>query len=275
MSYTPSYEKPYPEGFKNEPIETTPITAEVMNGYDDAIENIENYLAEGEMGTVVIANPEIEGTEPNLTALQVGEDKFKIPSGSGGASSAEDVSYDNSVTEIEATNVQDAIDSVFISVSNGKTLIADAITDKGVETSATDTFAIMAEHIAEIEGGGSGIDISLNANWYTNLSDSVDSNFQKFRLSSETVHLVEYDSNTRELVILEDSIAMFSFENDHASNNIAEMNIYINGISTETFNIPLNSYVFRLYKFSVGDRIKVYKGSGGWSCIASCFIKKT
>lgn len=198
---------------------------------------------------------------------------FTVTNGGGGGS-ASGVSYNNTITQIAATNVQDAIDSVFTSVSNGKELVASAITDKGIPTLATDTFAIMAEHIAEIEGGGSGIDISLNANWYTNLSDCVDNGFQKFRLSSETTHLVEYDSSTRELVILEDSIAMFSYENDHSSSNVAEMNIYINGISTEIFNIPLNSYIFRLYKFSAGDRIKVYKGSGGWSCIASCFIKK-
>ena len=42
------------------------------------------------------------------------------------------------------------------SVSNGKTLIADAITDKGVPTSATDTFQTMANNIRDINGGGSG-----------------------------------------------------------------------------------------------------------------------
>lgn len=70
---------------------------------------------------------------------------------------ADDVSYDNTTTGMDATNVQDAIDEVFQSVSNGKELIADAITDKGVQTSASDTFATMAENIAAIpSGGGSG-----------------------------------------------------------------------------------------------------------------------
>lgn len=80
---------------------------------------------------------------------------FDVTNGGGGGSASE-VSYNNAVTQIEATNVQDAIDSVFTSVSNGKELVASAITDKGIPTLATDTFAIMAEHIAEIEGGASG-----------------------------------------------------------------------------------------------------------------------
>ena len=40
------------------------------------------------------------------------------------------------------------------SVSDGKTLVATAITDKGVDTAADATFAIMAENISQIETGG-------------------------------------------------------------------------------------------------------------------------
>ena len=45
------------------------------------------------------------------------------------------------------------IDNCFQSVSNGKSLIASAITDKGIETEATDTFEIMAENIENISTG--------------------------------------------------------------------------------------------------------------------------
>lgn len=48
------------------------------------------------------------------------------------------------------------IKEVFQSVSNGKDLIASAITDKGIETDATDTFATMAQNIGEIQTGGGG-----------------------------------------------------------------------------------------------------------------------
>ena len=59
--------------------------------------------------------------------------------------------YDNTTSGATATNIQDAIDEVFQSVSNGKTLIAAAITDKGVSTAASDSFQTMAENIERID----------------------------------------------------------------------------------------------------------------------------
>ena len=44
-----------------------------------------NYLKDklggGEGGTTVVANPELAGTEADLTGLQVGETKYKVPQG--------------------------------------------------------------------------------------------------------------------------------------------------------------------------------------------------
>lgn len=75
-----------------------------------------------------------------------------------------DIGYDvlESVQEVlENTEPGKLVDSnvikeVFTSVSDGKELIASAITDKGVETDATDTFATMAQNIGEIQTGGGG-----------------------------------------------------------------------------------------------------------------------
>lgn len=71
--------------------------------------------------------------------------------------SASNVSYDNVSSGMSSGNVQDAIDELFTSASNGKELIADAITGMGVSTSADDTYATMAGNIEKIE---TGIDIS-------------------------------------------------------------------------------------------------------------------
>ena len=68
--------------------------------------------------------------------------------------SAADVSFAPGSAGMTATDVQDAITELFTSVSDGKTLIAGAITDKGVSTSVTDTFQQMAENIEAIETGG-------------------------------------------------------------------------------------------------------------------------
>ena len=67
--------------------------------------------------------------------------------------SASLTTYSNTKTGISATNVQDAIDSCFTSVSNGKSLIASAITDMGVSTGQNDSFSIMANNIKSITTG--------------------------------------------------------------------------------------------------------------------------
>lgn len=51
------------------------------------------------------------------------------------------------------------VKEVFISVSDGKKLIASAITDKGVQTDAGTTFEEMAGNISRISGGGTSGDI--------------------------------------------------------------------------------------------------------------------
>lgn len=60
-----------------------------------------------------------------------------------------------------AQDIKGAINEVFQSVSNGKTLVANAITDKGVNTLATDTFETMATNIKNISGG-SGTTINMS-----------------------------------------------------------------------------------------------------------------
>ena len=49
-----------------------------------------------------------------------------------------------------STNVEGALSELFQNVSNGKQLIATAITDKGVTTSSDDTFQVMADNIRRI-----------------------------------------------------------------------------------------------------------------------------
>lgn len=156
MSYTPIYEKPYPEGYKDKPIETTPVTATIMNAYDDAIEHIENYLAEGEMGTTVVANPEIEGDEPNLTALQVGEEKFQIPI--GGTSNVEWTQEVTSGTKIAEITIDDETTEVYAPKGGADAVILtkeeyDALPD----TKLTDNKQYFVKDWSQSGGsGGSG-----------------------------------------------------------------------------------------------------------------------
>ena len=67
------------------------------------------------------------------------------------ATTAEQASYSNTTTHSTATTVQGVIDELFTSVSNGKTSLASAITDKGQSTSPNDSFSTMATKISNIQ----------------------------------------------------------------------------------------------------------------------------
>lgn len=90
----------------------------------------------------------------------------------------------------EHKDLPSAINELFQSVSNGKKLIASAITDKGVETDANDKFATMAENIGKIDGGSSGgcisipIDLNQYADTYTYIFEVVGSMYRYLKLSS-------------------------------------------------------------------------------------------
>ena len=87
---------------------------------------------------------------------------------------ASQVSYSNSSTSsiITSNQVQGAIDQLFTSVSNGKSLIAGAITDKGVSTSANDSFSTMASNIGSIQTGANPSNIDMSFVPATNRSSS-------------------------------------------------------------------------------------------------------
>lgn len=70
-----------------------------------------------------------------------------------------DINSENPVENKVISSKLEELDNELIdikkSVSDGKTLVATAITDKGVATSPTDSFATMAENIGQIESGSS------------------------------------------------------------------------------------------------------------------------
>lgn len=63
------------------------------------------------------------------------------------------ISYNNEVTQIDATNVQNAIDELFTFASDGKKKCAEAVTGMGVETTSNATFDTIAANIKKIETG--------------------------------------------------------------------------------------------------------------------------
>lgn len=67
---------------------------------------------------------------------------------------AADVSIVDTEDYFIADDVEGALAELFLSVSDGKTLVAAAITDKGVATAAGDSFSTMATNIGSIVTGG-------------------------------------------------------------------------------------------------------------------------
>lgn len=114
------------------------------------------------------------------------------------SSAAEAVSYDNSTTSatITSTNVQGAIDELFTSVSNGKSLIASAITDKGVSTSANDSWATMAGNIGKLAVATGFEIININATFLENIQTSRGDQIYEF-----TYPLDNLDKNATYLLI--------------------------------------------------------------------------
>lgn len=73
------------------------------------------------------------------------------------------------------------VNNLFQSVSNGKGLVAEAITDKGVPTSATDSFSTMASNISSISSGGGSIDPNfVNTGDATATADKIASGYTAY-----------------------------------------------------------------------------------------------
>lgn len=106
-----------------------------------------------------------EGTEQEWLASLHGE---KGDPGQDAESYQVLTSKDEVQENVEAGKLVDAlvVKEVFQSVSDGKNVIASAITDKGVQTDADASFAIMAKNIGQIGSGGSSGKIDWNAAFY-------------------------------------------------------------------------------------------------------------
>lgn len=95
--------------------------------------------------------------------------------------SASNIPIKDIADNFTATNLEEALAELFQFVSNGKTLIASAITDMGIATSNTDTFQVMANNIRMISGSSGEITTHTITNNLTNCTtnnnnESVSSN---------------------------------------------------------------------------------------------------
>lgn len=113
---------------------------------------------------------------------------------------AENVSYDNKNTStiIKSDNVQGAIDQLFTSVSEGKSLVAKAVTDKGVQTALDATFETIAENVGKIENVSNIARKALNTLFYRNIIG-----LQNFKVTNGTPSIA-YNGDTYTLNLSQD-----------------------------------------------------------------------
>ena len=88
MAYTPIYEKPYDNGWEDLPSEVTPITAEILDQYDDTFEHIEDYLGESGGSEVEITPTLQSGTKIADYEIDGVPGALYAPAGGGGISAA-------------------------------------------------------------------------------------------------------------------------------------------------------------------------------------------
>lgn len=135
-----------------------------------------------------------------------------------------------------AKDLKGAINEVFQSASNGKTLIAQAITGKGVTTSNTDTFQTMATNISLISGKVTGKILTLDNKKYTLSEDNngnITATIIKFSITNKLTNV----SNNN-------SAIQVDYGNSYSATITANSGYEINSLSITMGGVDITSTAF-------------------------------
>lgn len=152
-----------------------------------------------------------------------------------------------------AKDVKGAINELFQSVSNGKSLIARAITDKGVTTLATDTFEQMANNIRQIITDESG-----DTNTYTSQFANVLYNTTKWQVFGDSISTTY---NVNENQIWHNLITV-----DKQFSTITKYNNSLTGSEVSDGGRNIASFVERYTSLhSDADLVTIFGGVNDWA----------
>lgn len=152
---------------------------------------------------------------------------------------ATNILYNNSSTSsiITSNNTQGAIDQLFQSVSNGKSQIASAITDQGISTSSTASFATMATNIRNLNTKSNLWESVVIKTYYRDNPMSNTEirtlNINNFPCSLSEVQLlcIKYNDNTKismNYSQINDTILVLYYDNTFDNFNHPYMMVYSN-----------------------------------------------
>lgn len=169
-----------------------------------------------------------------------------------------------------AKTLKGAINEVFQDVDNGKTLIASAITDKGIATSNNDTFQVMADNISKINSVITDVNINsyniLKDNWKfkllsnggtnTSYTDEIsqnydDSTFENISVPHDWAIYKEFNSSSPgsyEGGYLDGGDGVYRIKLDTTSLNGQKVFLYFDGIFMES-EVYINGNLIGLNKW--------------------------
>ena len=173
------------------------------------------------------------GTATMGSTLGSGPYSIEIEEDEEGDLTAAQVGYNNTATGMTATNVQSAINELFTSVSEGKSLIAAAVTDKGVETAADATFQQMATNIGQIATGTQSVTVTVNAETTCFPSGNMYGIYYIDNQGTTQVAHIEHEGDSIEFQAAADSIIIaiatgdFSPSPDGDCSSLADLSFFV------------------------------------------------
>ena len=190
--------------------------------------------------------------------------------------SASNIPIKDIADNFTATNLEGALAELFQFVSNGKTLIARAITDKGIPTSNTDTFQTMATNIGQIVVGGSTETYTVTYNLSNVTSSNADTTANKGN-SYTTTLTVDDGYKLKLLIITVDGIDVTekyysnsTFTINNVFGNIVITATAVNISDTDANLVTTTRYATQGSVVLVSDRTYKITNTSVWDKLGLC-----
>jgi hypothetical protein len=124
----------------------TPVNKALLQAIEDELGNLSTTKVDKVSGKGLSTNDFTDALKNKLDGIEAGAQKNSAIT----KAEIESKLGLNDLLTTHKSTVVGAINELFTDVGNGKTLIAGAITDRGVPTNPSDTFSTMAENIREL-----------------------------------------------------------------------------------------------------------------------------